>query len=254
MTVHMLALSLRDNPGIPLGVSIAAAIISAFSAWTSTRQLHRTQRTRLGELVDEIGRADAEFDRNLTKSNFKIDELVVSYHNLRQEVLARQALELVRTARPRPSSREIVILANTFWKMDDHKTTEMLFKRALHKAGREGPSYMSTVHEEYGVYLFDIGEFEEASAQLVRAAAAISLQGGDRSLQRNFRCLGMRAVQYARHDYQLDEAGRILQDAEKVLDKIQGADFREEMQGDLRDYKSQVREARHRMRKQHGEQ
>ena len=79
----------------PLTVSIAAAIISAFSAWISTRQLFRVQRTRLGELVDEISRADAEYDRILLENDFRIDEGMVSNHELRTEVLARQALELV---------------------------------------------------------------------------------------------------------------------------------------------------------------
>lgn len=234
---------------VPLAVSIAAAIISAFSAWISTRQLYRTQRTRLGELVGEISRADAEFDRNLVENDFKVDEGIVTNHNLRMEVLARQALELVRSAHPRPSSREVIVLANTFWKMNDYETVEVLYRQAFAAARQEGPSYLSTIHKEYGIYLFDIGEYENASSQLGEAIALISLKGGDRSLQRRFQCLGMRAVQHARHDYRLDDADVFLRDAQAVFDEVHGEDFREEMREDLRDYRRQIDEARRRGQK-----
>jgi hypothetical protein len=128
----------------PLVVSITAAIISAFSAWISTRQLFRVQRTRLGELVDEISRADAEYDRILLENDFRIDEGTVSNHELRTEILARQALELVRAARPRPSSREVIVLANTFSRVNDQETAQTLYGQAFAAARQEGPSYLST--------------------------------------------------------------------------------------------------------------
>ena len=236
---------------VPLVVSIVAAIISAFSAWISTRQLYRAQRSRLGELVDEISRADAEYDRNLLENDFRVNEEIVSNHDLRMEVLARQALELVRSARPRPSSREVIVLANTFGRMNDHETAELLYKQAFAAAAREGPSYLSTIHKEYGLYLFDIGKSENASSQFEEAVKLISSKGGDRSLQRRFQCLGMRAVQHARHGFRIDDADVFLRDAQAALDEVRGEDFREEMRADLRDYQRQIDEAKRRVGKRH---
>ena len=202
--------------------------------------------------MDEISRADAEYDRSLLENDFKVNEEMVSNHDLRMEILARQALEIVRSARPRPSSREVIVLANTFWRINDHDTAEVLYRQAFAAARREGPSYLSTIHKEYGIYLFDIGEYEKASSQLEEAIALIPLKGGDRSLQRRLQYLGMRAVQHARHGYQLDDADVFLRDAEAAIDEVHGEDFREEMREDLRDYRRQIEEARRRASKRQG--
>jgi Tfp pilus assembly protein PilF len=238
---------------VALVVSIAAVGISAFSASVSTRQFLRTQRTRLGELVSEISRADAEYDRLLEENNDRASPGTVDHHDLRQAVLARQALELLRAARPKPSSRELVLLANTFWRMNDHPTADRLYGQALAEAQREGPSYVSTVRTDYGVYLFDVGRYAEGSAQLGEAVTGSPMPGGDRSRQRRFQTLGMRAVQHARHGYQLDEAEALLRGAQAILDQIQGADFRQEMRDDLRSYREQLAEAQRSARRQGGD-
>ena len=235
---------MSGDPSVSLVVSIVAVGISAFSASVSTRQFLRTQRTRLGELVSEISRANAEYDQMLADKNFVVGLDVVANHDLRQEVLARQALELLRSARPRPSSREMVVLANTFWRMNDHPTADKLYGQALAEAEREGPSYVSTARSEYGVYLFDIGRYQQGSAQLGEAIAVIPSPGGDRSLQRRFHGLGTRAVQHALHNYQLDEAEAFLREAQVILDQAEGVDFRQEMSDDLRDYRHQLSDAR----------
>ena len=127
----------------------------------------------------------------------------------------------------------------------------MLYRRAFAAARREGQSYLSTIHMEYGIYLFDIGKYENASSQLAEAVELISSKGGDRSLQRRFQCLGMRAVQHARHGYRLDDADIFLRDAQAALDEVHGEDFREEMREDLRDYRRQIDEAKRRVGKPH---
>jgi Tfp pilus assembly protein PilF len=136
--------------------------------------------------------------------------------------------------------------------MNDHETAEALYKQALATARREGPNYLATIHKEYGIYLFDIGKYENASSQLEEAIALISLKGGDRSLQRRFQYPGMRAVQHARHGYRLDDADAFLRDAQAAIQEVHEEDFREEMREDLRDYRRQIDAARQRVGKRQG--
>ena len=128
----------------------------------------------------------------------------------------------------------------------------MLYSQAFAAARKEGPSYLSTIHREYGIYLFDIGEYERGSSELGEAATLISQSGGDRSLQRRFQCLGMRAVQHVRHSYRPDDAEAFLREAQAILDEVHGKDFREEMREDLKDYRNQLDDARREVGKRSG--
>jgi hypothetical protein len=227
----------------PLVISVIAVLISAVSAWNNTRQIRRTQRTRLGELIDAITKADADYDKELVHNDYVVHEIIVADHNVRQEILVRQALPLAGVFRRNTSSRELTVLAGTLARIHDFEAADRLYVQALAIARREGPVYLSMVHQDYGNFLFDVGNPEEGSVQLQRAADVLPVPRGDRALQRRFQCLGMRAVRHAEHRYQLNVAQGLIKEAGEILDKVRTQDYRDEMRSDLDDYKAQLKEA-----------
>jgi Tfp pilus assembly protein PilF len=191
-----------------------------------------------------ISKSDADYDKGVVRSNYAVHEIVVADHNVRQEILARQALPLAESLRRQASSRELTVLAGTLARIHDNEAAHRLYVRALTIAGREGPGYLSNVHQDFGNFLFDVGDLENGSIQLQRAAGVLPAPRGDRSLQRRFQCLGMRAVRHAEYKYQLDVAQRLLEEASELLEAVRTRDYRDEMLSDLKDYKSQLKEAR----------
>jgi hypothetical protein len=139
---------------VPVAISILAALVSILSAWISFRNVRQTQRTRLGQLVDEMSKGNWEFDRELEEKGAQVAESVVAGFNVRQEILARQALAIFPSFRGKVSSREITVVAGTLEHIDDYSGANELYMKALKIAQGEGSAYLSMVHQDYGNFLF----------------------------------------------------------------------------------------------------
>lgn len=228
---------------VPIVISVVAAFISAFSVWNSIRQVRQTQRTRLGQLIDEMSRANWEYDKELEANDLKIAENVVADFNARQEILALQAIGILPSFRGRVSSRELTVIAGVLEHIHDYSTANELYKKALKVAEKEGAPYVSRIHEDYGNFLFVTGKLSNGSHHLKLAADVLPPPEGDRALQRKFYAVGLRAVQHARHQYDLGVASELIAVAEDLLEKVETEDFREEMESDFKEYSEQVKKA-----------
>ncbi len=226
---------------LPIMISVVAALISAVSAWTSIRQSRLARRSRLGQLVDEISKADLEYNRLLADNDDRVADTVVIAFNDRQEILARQALRLLSSFRRAATSREVEVVANALEHLGDYPHARQLYQRAVARARREGPSSESSARERHGIFLFRAGKPTEGSAELARAADVLGEPTGDRLLRRRFDVLAMRAVQHVRHGYDLPQAERLLNEAAGLVDRVTEDVYREEMREALRDYRDQLR-------------
>lgn len=227
----------------PIAISIVSALISAFSALTAVRQSRLARRTRLGQLVDEITKADLEFDRYLADHDDEVPEAYVNGFNDRQEILARQALALLTSFRRRGStSREIDAVANALEHIGDYKNAEGLYRRAVKVGAREGRTYESLAQERYGIFLFKADRPTEGSTCLAEAAELLDETAGDRIRRRKFAALAMRAMMHGRYGHDLDTARQLIEQCRALAAEVRLEDFRVEMQDDLRDYEKQHRE------------
>jgi hypothetical protein len=105
---------------VTVAISILAALVSILSAWISFRNVRQTQRTRLGRPVDEMSKGEWEFDRESEEDGAQVAESVVADFNVRQEILARQALAIFPSFRGSVSSREPTVVAGTLGHIDDY--------------------------------------------------------------------------------------------------------------------------------------
>lgn len=192
-------------------------------------------------MVDEISKADLEFSRTMADNDDQVSEQVVASFNDRQEILARQSLDLLASFRRRATSREIEVVANALEHISDYPNAKMLYERAIKVARREGPAYLSLACERYGIFLFKSNQYDQGSRQLELAATVLDHTDGDRILRRKFAAIAMRAVHHIRYDYELDAAAELLATARRMVDEVRAEDFRNEMLTDLRDYESQLR-------------
>lgn len=225
---------------LPIVISIIAALISGVSAWTALRQSRLARRTRLGQLVDEITKADLDFDRYMDEHDNHVPEDYINNFNDRQEILARQALDLLNSYRRRGStSREIGAVANTLEHISDYPNADDLHKRAVAVGKREGSTYESLARERYGIFLFKADRQPEGSRQLETAASLLDESNGERIRRRKFGALGMRAMMHGRYGYELDTARELLDECRGLIMKMNLDDMRSEMIDDLSDFADQ---------------
>ncbi|GAA4909790.1 hypothetical protein GCM10023204_14060 [Actinomycetospora succinea] len=228
---------------VPIVISIVAVVVSAFSAWNSVRQTRLTQRTRFGQLIEEISKVDREFDRLMDENEEIISEFdEINYRN-RKEVLSRQALRL-RLNHRQSCSREMTILAECLDYVQDHPQADRMHRRSIKAAKREGPVAVSSARSAYGVFLFAAGKRAEGSTELQSAVDVLPEATSDQLRRLRVRTLALRARQHFDHRHELDVADSVLNEVATLGSAYVLDSYAREFNADMADYRDQARTAR----------